>query len=68
MRKFLCMFAVSWIFLPSTYSKVPPVVPHVEALPNPHYQIYDFQRTNIRGLNGSWDSYNRVYRNQQWPK
>ena len=47
--KYLMLFAVSWLFLPSTYSDSQPVVPHVEELPNPVYQIRAQRRYQDRG-------------------
>ena len=57
----LLLLAASWIFMPSTYSHTPPVRPYVEALPEPQYYYWNYQRTNIRGTDGSWDSYNRRF-------
>jgi hypothetical protein len=47
--------------MPSTYSHTPPVRPYVEALPEPQYYYYNYQRTNIRGTDGSFDSYQRRF-------
>lgn len=60
-KQLLTILMASWIFLPSTYSHTPPVRPHVEALPEPQYYYYNIQRTNIRGTDGSWDTYQRRF-------
>ena len=61
----LFMFAVSWIFLPSTYSHTPPVKPYVEGLPDPRetVEVWSWQHTRIYGRNGGWNRYERTYYN-----
>ena len=61
-NKLFMTLVVSWIFMRSTYSDMPPVRPHVEALPETHYYFYNRQQTNLRGINGSNDTYIQVQR------
>lgn len=61
-RKLFMTLVVSWIFMRSTYSDKPPVRPYVEPLYDVPTHGYNIKRTNIRGTDGSWDTYREIQR------
>ena len=62
MNRFVLMFAVSWIFLPSKYRDTEPVKPYVEALPDPResVEVRSWRRTQVWDRNGGWYRVERV--------